>query len=457
MTASPEARSRAIEPLRWEAGAESRLPTALRLTAVINVVQLIVIVTSSVAVTMSAVHGFWFWAWSALWTVGFVLAGGLRLHRSLGHDMRAPLIAGAATIILGFAAESFGLSPAIIPIEDDRTLLIGVAGLSAVILLVRVCVDAMFPARTLIVSTQDSDADAPRGRGEQYLGLAPRILEDRDALVAAVVMAVDDHDAERVEIGTGLQPDAMEHLSWELRTRGVGVRLPLETPRVRRSRLQTETVFGVPALVMRPPTQNFLVHGAKRVFDVVGSLAIIAVLSPLMVAAAIAIKIDMPGPVFYRQQRIGKDGRPFEIFKFRSMIVDADAQLHKLLAEQASSDSPLFKVERDPRITRLGGMLRRYSIDELPQLFNVLGGSMSLVGPRPQREAEVALYTGNAGHRLGVLPGMTGLWQVSGRSDLSWQDAQELDVYYAHNWSLGFDLVILFRTFRAVFTASGAV
>lgn len=138
------------------------------------------------------------------------------------------------------------------------------------------------------------------------------------------------------------------------------------------------------------------------------------------------------------------------------MVVDADSQLGKLLEDQGTAAQPLFKVDSDPRITPLGHLLRRSSIDELPQLFNVIGGTMSLVGPRPQRDGEVALYTGSDRHRLGVRPGMTGLWQVSGRSDLEWSEAREFDLYYAHNWNLKNDLGILFRTFGAVVRAAGA-
>ena len=144
------------------------------------------------------------------------------------------------------------------------------------------------------------------------------------------------------------------------------------------------------------------------------------------------------------------DGKPFRIVKFRTMEIDADAKLFALLREQEADGTPLFKVQDDPRITRLGGFLRKYSIDELPQLFNVLAGTMSLVGPRPQRQEEVDLYTGNADHRLGVRPGMTGLWQVSGRSNLGWEQGQALDIAYAYNASLLLDARILIRTVSVV-------
>ncbi|NNV08348.1 hypothetical protein ETC03_19245, partial [Geobacillus sp. MMMUD3] len=191
-------------------------------------------------------------------------------------------------------------------------------------------------------------------------------------------------------------------------------------------------------------------RAAKRLFDFIGAVALVVVFSPILAAVAIAIKISMPGPVFYTQERIGLDGRPFRIIKFRSMIVDADAQLSTLLVTQGTADQPLFKVDSDPRVTRLGQILRRSSLDELPQLFNVIGGSMSLVGPRPQRDGEVALYRGSDHHRLGVRPGMTGLWQVSGRSDLGWDEAREFDLYYAHTDDEKVDQVAVAETFDAL-------
>jgi lipopolysaccharide/colanic/teichoic acid biosynthesis glycosyltransferase len=145
------------------------------------------------------------------------------------------------------------------------------------------------------------------------------------------------------------------------------------------------------------------------------------------------------------------------VLKFRSMVVGADHQLQSLLKEQGTSGTPLFKVQDDPRITKVGKIIRRYSLDELPQLLNVLSGSMSMVGPRPQREGEVALYDAAARRRLYVSPGMSGLWQVSGRSNLSWEESIELDLYYVENWSLMQDLVILFKTFKAVVASEGAV
>ncbi|MDF2994129.1 MAG: gumD, partial [Microbacterium sp.] len=170
----------------------------------------------------------------------------------------------------------------------------------------------------------------------------------------------------------------------------------------------------------------------------------------VLIAVAIAVSTTSSGPLLYRQQRIGQHGRPFSMLKFRSMRVGAERELKALLDAQGTSEKPLFKVKDDPRITPVGRFIRKYSLDELPQLFNVLGGSMSIVGPRPQIAAEVALYTDAARRRLLARPGLTGLWQVSGRSSLDWEDAVRLDLYYVENWSLVGDLAILAKTAKAV-------
>ncbi len=262
-------------------------------------------------------------------------------------------------------------------------------------------------------------------------------------------------DTVLVSSESGLPADRVRELSWQLEA---GQQHLIMAPNL--------TDIGGPRIHMRPVAGLALMHVetpkytgpqvvAKRAFDALGSAVLIALLSPVLLTIAFLVKATSPGPVLYGQERVGMNGTPFRMMKFRSMVVDADVQLSSLLAEQGRSDAPLFKVENDPRITRVGRVLRKFSLDELPQLFNVLLGTMSLVGPRPQRDGEVALYDDAAQRRLIVKPGMSGLWQVSGRSALTWEDAIRLDLYYVENWSLTGDLNILFRTFRAVF-APGA-
>jgi exopolysaccharide biosynthesis polyprenyl glycosylphosphotransferase len=193
----------------------------------------------------------------------------------------------------------------------------------------------------------------------------------------------------------------------------------------------------------------------KTVFDRVASAFLLVLASPLLGLIALAIRLESPGPVFFRQVRVGVAGERFTMFKFRSMVWDAEEQ-RSLLADLDEGNGILFKIRNDPRVTRVGSVIRRFSLDELPQLINVLRGDMSLVGPRPPLPEEVAGYDDDAVRRLRVRPGMTGLWQVSGRSDLSWEESLRLDLRYVDNWSMALDLSILWRTWRAVVQGSGA-
>jgi exopolysaccharide biosynthesis polyprenyl glycosylphosphotransferase len=197
------------------------------------------------------------------------------------------------------------------------------------------------------------------------------------------------------------------------------------------------------------------VNFAKRALDLVLALLGLAALLPVIILVALAIKLDSPGPVLYGQDRIGKDGRRFRMFKFRSMRRDADELLSALL-ERNEVTGPMFKIRSDPRITRVGRLLRRYSLDELPQLLNVVRGEMSVVGPRPPIPGEVERYEDWQVGRLRALPGITGLWQVSGRTEVPFQDMVRLDLHYIRNWSIGLDLEILLRTIPAVLTSKGA-
>lgn len=248
----------------------------------------------------------------------------------------------------------------------------------------------------------------------------------------------------------------LKELTWELEGRDVDLLVSPNVVDVSGSRIQLSAVGKLPFLSVQKPTYGDAATWPKKVFDRAGAAGLIVVLSPILLAAAAAVKLTSRGPVFYRQERIGRDGEPFGMIKFRSMHPDADKKLADLLADQGKAVGPLAKLTDDPRITPIGRFLRRYSIDELPQLFNVLFGTMSLVGPRPQRQFEVDLYDHVAHRRLRVLPGMTGLWQVSGRSDLSWEDAIQLDTYYVENWSMVADATILWRTIRAVLSSHGA-
>ena len=206
---------------------------------------------------------------------------------------------------------------------------------------------------------------------------------------------------------------------------------------------------------MEPADRSISRRRAKRAFDIVLSAIALVILLPVILFVALLIKLDSPGPVFFRQSRIGRDGETFGIVKLRTMRVNAEAELAGLL-DRNEGAGPLFKMKDDPRVTRVGGFLRRTSIDELPQLWNVLKGDMSLVGPRPPLPSEVAEYDDPSHRRLIVKPGMTGLWQVSGRSDLTWEQGVRLDLFYVENWSVPGDIRILIQTVGVVLRPNGA-
>ncbi|HEY4218286.1 MAG TPA: sugar transferase [Gemmatimonadaceae bacterium] len=206
-----------------------------------------------------------------------------------------------------------------------------------------------------------------------------------------------------------------------------------------------------------PPALEPWQSAIKRGLDVLGAVAGLILLSPLLAVLVVIVKVDSPGPALFSQMRVGLGGRPFRMFKFRTMRDGADAEKESMAALNVYGDPRLFKIPRDPRVTRLGQVLRRWSLDELPQLYSVLVGHMSLVGPRPCVEPEFIAYEPHHLERLAVLPGITGLWQVSGRSDIvDFEDVVRFDCEYIENWSLGLDLRILARTLPAVISRRGA-
>lgn len=273
----------------------------------------------------------------------------------------------------------------------------------------------------------------------------------------SILAAIDKCGADAVAISAGVQlhPQVLRHLGWELASRNVGLIMAPALTDVAGPRIHTQPVAGLPLIHVTTPTLEGGQRVAKRLFDVVAAGLLILIALPLMAAIGLLVKLDSRGPMLFKQQRVGIEGATFKMIKFRSMVLDAERRLNEL-ADKNEGHGVLFKIQNDPRVTKLGRQLRRYSLDELPQLFNVLAGSMSLVGPRPPLPREVQAYEHDVRRRLLVKPGLTGLWQVSGRSNLSWQDSVRLDLYYVENWSLAGDLVILLRTIRAVFHSSGA-
>jgi exopolysaccharide biosynthesis polyprenyl glycosylphosphotransferase len=249
--------------------------------------------------------------------------------------------------------------------------------------------------------------------------------------------------------------DVVRRLGWELERYGVDLMLTAELADVAVPRITVSPAPGMSLLHVDTPRFEGPKFSVKQVMDWGLTAVLTLLVSPILLGIALAVALTSRGPVFYLSHRVGRGGRLFPMVKFRTMYVGADRDVVALSAVN-EADGPLFKMRSDPRVTRVGRFLRRYSLDELPQLFNVLRGHMSLVGPRPPLPHEVAAYEERMKRRLLVKPGMTGLWQVTGRSDLSWEESVRLDVYYAENWTPFLDLLILAQTARAVVSARGA-
>lgn len=247
----------------------------------------------------------------------------------------------------------------------------------------------------------------------------------------------------------------LRQLAWDLEKTGTELCVAPALLDVAGPRTTIRPTAGLPLLHLDHPEFGGGRLVIKVTLDKVFAFAGIVIGAPLFAALALAIKLDDGGPVLFKQTRVGKDGRTFSVYKFRTMVPDAEERKADL-ASRNQQQWPLFKIRRDPRLTRLGGWLRRWSLDELPQLLNVLAGEMSLVGPRPALPEEAAMYRDHVRRRLAVKPGMTGLWQVNGRSDLSWDESVRLDLRYVENWSLMLDLQILWQTGAAVARGSGA-
>jgi exopolysaccharide biosynthesis polyprenyl glycosylphosphotransferase len=293
-----------------------------------------------------------------------------------------------------------------------------------------------------------------RGKTLVVRGEEVPILGDETHALAAIA----HHNADTVAL-TGTErfgAQGIRQLMWRLETMNVDLVVAPGVMDVAEGRLALRPVAGFPLLHVEKPQYQGAKCFQKRSFDFCFALAALIATSPLLVAAAIAIKLSSKGPVFYRSQRIGLDGKPFTMLKFRTMVDGADAQVQQLLALNESEGGMLFKIREDPRVTPVGRILRRLSIDELPQFINVLKQDMSVVGPRPPLPREVLKYNGDVKRRLLVKPGVTGLWQVNGRSDLPWEESVRLDLSYVDNWSMASDFLLIAKTIKAVLASDGA-
>ena len=291
------------------------------------------------------------------------------------------------------------------------------------------------------------------GIGIPGLGTVPVL--GNEASVARAVVASGSH-AVAVAATEHFHGKGLRDLSWELENLDVDLLVAPGVVDVAGPRLHMRPVAGLPMIHVEKPQYLGAKRFQKRAFDIVFSGMALLFGMPLLLLIALAVKLTSRGPVFYRQERIGLDGEPFEMIKFRTMIVGADTMLEEVAHLNESDSGVLFKIRKDPRVTWLGRFLRKYSLDELPQFINAFTGQMSVVGPRPPLESEVASYDDQTMRRLLVKPGITGLWQVSGRSDLSWEDSVRLDMFYVENWSIMADTVIALKTARVVFSHSGS-
>ncbi|CAL9438595.1 sugar transferase [Streptomyces sp. NPDC030392] len=334
----------------------------------------------------------------------------------------------------------------------DRVLVVGEPGvLEAAVQRLASRTDHPYAVVGTVVTADGAPAGDPAGAERLDPGLDGRAAGQR------LVEAAHRHDAELVLLAPGarLTGDRLREACWVLHDAGLEVALTPGLVETSVKRLTAASVAGLTVLRVDPPVGHGPQAALKAAVDRCGAALGLLLLAPLLLLLAALIRLDSPGPALYRQVRVGRDQETFTMWKFRSMVTDADLRKDDL-ATRNECDGLMFKMRRDPRVTRVGRFLRRTSLDELPQLINVLRGDMSLVGPRPPLPEEVAAYDATALRRLRVKPGMTGLWQVSGRSDLSWDETVQLDLHYVDNWSFSSDLDVMSRTLRAVVDGRGA-
>jgi exopolysaccharide biosynthesis polyprenyl glycosylphosphotransferase len=327
-----------------------------------------------------------------------------------------------------------------------------------------------FERRALLVGSPDMTgpiAESLERSGHDRHGVAYRVI---GAHVLIPGVGTDHESPSAEELDAMLDPEQVDEVILAgaagrdrpildlldvCRRRGIPVRLAPTTAQLLSHSIRAVPAPGLPLFELRPPVLGGIAFLAKRGFDLVVGALLIMLLSPILALAALAVWLTDRGPVLYRSRRVGVEEHPFDCLKFRTMRVGAD-ELQVELEHRNEADGALFKISDDPRVTKVGKFLRRFSIDELPQLFNVMRGNMSLVGPRPLPERDYQLLDDLHRKRYLVLPGMTGLWQVSGRSDLSFDELVRLDFYYIETWSIWLDLVILVRTIPAVLFKRGA-
>jgi exopolysaccharide biosynthesis polyprenyl glycosylphosphotransferase len=331
-----------------------------------------------------------------------------------------------------------------------------------------------FTSRLILVGTYTSNeairTELQRVRDAGYDVVAmwvPKVPTDAAALSGIMVFTSDTpileamtaSGADTVAITNSdvLGTDGVRSLSWSLEPGHQHLILAPTLTDVSGPRVHMRPVAGLPLIHVETPRYEGAKQFTKRGFDILAAGIGIAILSVPMLVLGMLVTLSSEGPALFRQQRVGKNGQPFTMLKYRSMVTDAEDRLQALIDhERTAGNAVLFKLREDPRVTPIGKFMRRFSLDELPQLFNIFLGHMSVVGPRPPLAKEVEEYEDHVHRRFLVKPGLTGLWQVSGRSDLSWEDSVRLDLYYVENWSLAGDFVLVWRTLKTVLRREGA-
>jgi exopolysaccharide biosynthesis polyprenyl glycosylphosphotransferase len=342
-------------------------------------------------------------------------------QRAAGRAMKSVLIVGDADAIKGFTAV----------LLRDRHAGMRVVG---------ACVPSEVVADTHTVETLSS-VQVP-------------LLGDVDSVVSAVKYSGADTVA--VVSSGRIGPEKLRWISWQLEGSETELVVSPGLIEVAGPRLHIQPVAGLPLLHVEEPELTGFRRVLKSGFDRSVAAAALLILSPVFIGILLAVRLTSSGPALFRQVRVGRDGRTFTMLKFRSMFTDAEQRLAAISEQNDHGDGVLFKMRNDPRVTSVGRWLRKVSLDELPQLINVVNGSMSLVGPRPPLPSEVARYEDHVHRRFLVKPGVTGLWQVSGRSNLAWDESVRLDLRYVENWSIAGDLQILWKTLFAVIRGTGA-
>ncbi len=314
----------------------------------------------------------------------------------------------------------------------------------------------------LLGDNGEADAFAEMFAADPALGymvsdvINPDAVADPNLLAATVIERARELDASGVVVAaSSIDLRASNRVIRDVLEAGLHVELSSTLADITPDRLTVRPLGRFPVMYIEPVVRNGWRAGAKRAFDLSASLLGLALLSPVLVGLALWVRFDSKGPVVFRQSRVGRNGEPFEVCKFRTMVTNAEDLLVELEANNEGA-GPLFKMKEDPRVTRAGRFLRKTSLDELPQLWNVVRGEMSLVGPRPALAKEMADWDADLYNRLRVKPGITGMWQVSGRSETTFEEYTRLDLYYVDNWSLLVDLSILAKTVPAVLASDGA-